>query len=160
MLDGHLNKCKDCTKKDVSDRESRLRQNPDWVEKERERGRSKYHRLNYVNNSVDPGKKKKYARKYYARFPEKRASRNKVSHLRTKLNVADGVEMHHWSYRKEHVKDVILLPAEDHHIAHRYLVYDKEEKMYRTKDGVLLDTNLGHWNYIKSVIEVEKLATA
>ena len=39
MSDGHLNICISCTKKRISEREKKLRENPEWVEKEKERGR-------------------------------------------------------------------------------------------------------------------------
>ena len=39
MGDGHLNKCKTCCKKQADEREKRLRNNPEWVEKEKERAR-------------------------------------------------------------------------------------------------------------------------
>ena len=45
MSDGHLNICISCTKKRISEREKKLRENPEWVEKEKERGREKNHRL-------------------------------------------------------------------------------------------------------------------
>lgn len=46
MLDGHLNKCKECTKHDVSVRANYLQAtNPAWVQAERDRGREKYRRL-------------------------------------------------------------------------------------------------------------------
>lgn len=41
MGDGHLNKCKNCTKKDVSKRVKKLSKNPKWVAQERERCRIK-----------------------------------------------------------------------------------------------------------------------
>ncbi len=47
MSDGRLNKCKACTKADTKHRYNLLRKDDDWVNKERERGREKYKRLNY-----------------------------------------------------------------------------------------------------------------
>ena len=41
MEDGHLNKCKNCTKKDTKEREKILRSNPEWVEKEKKRNKEK-----------------------------------------------------------------------------------------------------------------------
>ena len=41
MADGHLGKCKSCTKTDVSNRIDAAKRNPEWVAKERERCRHK-----------------------------------------------------------------------------------------------------------------------
>lgn len=53
MGDGHLNKCKDCTKTDVSRDYDRNIQNPEWVEKERARVREKYRGLGYANKTSE-----------------------------------------------------------------------------------------------------------
>ena len=65
MLDGHLNKCKECTKNDASQREKKLREtNQEWVNKERKRGRDKYHRLGYKSKKTSPEIKKRSIENY------------------------------------------------------------------------------------------------
>ncbi len=56
----------------------------------------------------------------------------------------EGYHLHHWSYKPEHQLDVIELTSEHHYIVHRHTIYDQEQMMYRTKDGVLLDSKESH----------------
>ena len=114
MADKHLNKCKDCTRKDVSIRETNLKQDEGWVERERERHRNKYHRLNY-REKHKPSKeyKKVIIDTYSVKYPEKIASKS----LSGKIKAPKGMGKHHWSYRYEHAKDVIFLPTKDHYTA-------------------------------------------
>lgn len=146
MSDGHLNKCKDCTKKDVSTREKKLRETPEYIEKERERGREKYHRLNYKGqNYPAPEKRREAMKRYKDKFPEKFKTKSKMNGMKAKIK---GNHLHHWSYRPEHTKDVIELTIKEHNAIHRYIIYDQERMMYRTMDGILLDNNSSHLNYI------------
>lgn len=61
------------------------------------------------------------------------------------------MQKHHWSYNKEHAKDVIFLSKADHYKAHRFIIYDQERMMYRRCDTLeLLDTKESHLEFIKS----------
>lgn len=136
MGDGHLNKCKECTKRDSNQNEKRLRQNTEWVENERARGREKYKRLGYL----------KYTKKSELLYPEK-----KIAHTRSQHMVKHGLEIHHWSYNHEHYKDVIYLTTSQHRKIHRYIIYDQERMMFRRNDTLeLLDTKETHLEFIKS----------
>ena len=136
MGDGYLNKCKECAKKDVREREAELRKDPAWVWKERERGRNKFKRL--YRKSLKPYKQMTRCNNSYAdRYPEKYLAKNSSARLKPPRN---GLVKHHWSYNKTHWKDVVWLTAEEHYFIHRYLVYDQERMMYRTINGVLLDS--------------------
>lgn len=105
MGDGHLGKCKECTKKDVrkhrEDNQERVRLY------DRTRSKAKHRRdANAKRNS-----------KYKERFPEKYNANRKVNNaIRDgRLDRPDYCEMcghpciphgHHWSYKEEHWLDV------------------------------------------------------
>lgn len=140
MADGHLNKCKDCTKKDVSGVYKSNSQSIDFIEKERKRGRGKYKRLYKGKSKAKPGA----AKKWIDRYPEKRKAHNAANRLREQ-----GKETHHWSYLDDHFKDVIFLTKQDHMKAHRFIVYDQERRMYRRFDtNELLDSKEKHTTFI------------
>lgn len=143
--------CKVCTKRRVRAREQLLKQNPEWVLKEKERHRKKYHRL-YNDGRHKPTKEKQLytQRKYRAKYPEKDKAKGIIHHLKMKPKIT-GNELHHWSYNKEHYKDVIELSKGDHSKLHRFMVYDQERMMYRTLDGILLDTKERHLEYFESI---------
>lgn len=145
MADGHLNKCKSCTKSDVKKRSDDLSSNPEWIESERKRGREKYYRLGY-KSQVRPDVQKRYAAKY----PEKKKARSAAQHMKPSIK---GNHLHHWSYNEEHHKDVIEITPKQHAKAHRFIVYDQERMMYRRFDNnILLDTREAHENFIQYCI--------
>lgn len=149
MGDGYLGKCKDCTKRDSKARELVLRKDPDFVMRERARGREKHKRLGYGNKyKPSPKRKREAIERYKARYPEKLI----VKSLCGKMKVRKGFNNHHWSYNAEHAKDVIELSIKNHNKLHRYLVYDQERKMYRRIDNMmLLDTKKSHIAYFESI---------
>ena len=148
--DGHLNKCKDCTKKDVDKRDKELRKNPEYIEKEKQRAREKYYRLEYRGKNK-PTYEQSRARqlKYREMYPEKYKAKSKTSKMKAKIK---GNHLHHWSYNEEHFKDVIELSVAGHNQVHRFTIYDQERKMYRVaSDGLLLDTRLKCVNYYEAL---------
>ena len=147
MADGHLNKCKDCNKKDVNDNYLNNLNKPGYLESERKRGRKKYHRLYKGVYKTKQSIRNKWENKY----PEK-ANAHSMSH-NIKKEFKDA-EKHHWSYNQEHYKDVIQLYKKDHMKAHRFIIYDQSRFMYRRFDtNELLDTKEKHMEFILNCIE-------
>ena len=146
MGDGHLNKCKVCTKNDVKQKYIENSTDHLFLEKERKRGRQKYHRLYVGNGKVN----KKSLMNYVNKYPEKKKALSLSGKLKKPF---EGAEKHHWSYNLEHAKDVIWLTKKQHMKAHRFIIYDPERFMYRRYDNnVLLDTKEAHELFINDCI--------
>ena len=136
MKDGHLNKCKECTKKDVSIRIEEKKNDPVWCEAERERSKEKYYRLNYRERQFELSKLSPY-----------KISRYKQIHRNKKLSKDQNA--HHWNYNI--MEDVIVLDKSTHRFIHRFLRLDKDTLCFKTIDGELLDTKIRHLNYIQNL---------
>jgi hypothetical protein len=149
MSDGHLNKCKCCTKKDVKEKLDLLTSTPKGLEKERKRHREKYHRLNYLEkHKPSPEKKKEIMDKYRFKYPEKVRAKNVSQRVKKSI----GNELHHWNYNIEFAKDVIELSKSDHAKIHRFIKYDQKTFMYKDLNGILLDTKEKHLELINKVL--------
>lgn len=136
MADGHLGKCKICTKGDVNQREKELRKNPEWCEKERLRSIEKYNRLNYRERQYELNKAKPYKNTQY-----------KNQHRDAKLT--EGFVIHHWNYNL--LADKLILRRRFHRYLHRYLILDETTLCFKTIDGRLLSTKKQHINYALSI---------
>ncbi len=115
--------------------------NPEWVKKEYERIRK--------SRKIFGAKA---AKKYLERYPEKYVAQKRTQHMRPGIR---GNHLHHWSYMEMHTRDVIELSPADHYEAHRHIIYDKKEMMYRTRSGTLLDSKKAHIEYINTAIEMK-----
>ena len=138
--DGHYSRCKECAKRDAKLRTIEKRKDPNWVESERVRTRDKYHRLNY---------KVKYSATESQRCP----FRVKARSLSQNIPCPDGHEKHHWSYNEDDAKDVIILGRSQHSLLHARMRFDKDSLMYRSNDGVLLNSRAKHLAFIDSVFK-------
>ena len=134
--DGHLGKCKKCSKQDSQNTYYRKIVNPVWAESERIRNREKAKRLGKTWKQPNAEQERIWQLNYREKYPEKIKAKNGAQYI----NHTTGYHNHHWSYLKEHYKDVIELSASNHAKIHRYIKYDQERMMYRKLDGVLIDS--------------------
>ena len=138
MADGHLNKCKICTRKDSRSNYDEKSKDEDWFLKERERTRLKYHRLNYKDKVKDQ----------LTKYPWKKSSEYKNLRKKHYPFLDKNIELHHWNYFK--IKDVILLDRRTHSKLHSLLEIDVEKRIFFVKDtGEYLDTRIKHEKFIK-----------
>lgn len=125
MADGHLNKCKECTKMEAKDRYNTLSLDERWMQKERERSREKFKRLGYNGafrqiRSVCP------------------LEANISRRLRVRGYDTKGKEAHHWNYNFPY--SIFLLTRKAHRCIHRYIEVGYSDKYCYTLDGVKIDT--------------------
>ena len=132
MADGFLNKCKQCTKKDVHSNYKINLTKEGFLESERKRGRDKYRRLGY---------KDIYKRAHIENSNTKRFLKNKGIELIDK-------EIHHWNYNCKN--DVFIVSKSIHKLIHKLLIFDEMSLCFKHED-VLLDTKEKHLLYIKTL---------
>ncbi len=138
MRDGHLNKCKECTKKDVKLIYKIHSSDESWMDKERKRGRDKFRRLGYRN-----------------RFKKTSSLCLGYGNISKKLRVlgynTKNKEAHHWNYNKP--LSVLLLSRRAHKRLHLHLKVNDEDKYCYTEHGERLDTEEKAIKYFRAVLE-------
>lgn len=132
MADGYLNKCKSCTKKDNHLKREKNMENPILKEKERLRGKAKYHKLK--NNG--------YVKKVYEYQCNKSLSR------KFKRFAPEGYVIHHWNYNMPN--SIFFVSTLIHTKIHKRI---KINSNYIFEcNGYLLDTKEKHNNFINELI--------
>jgi hypothetical protein len=137
MSDGHLNKCKSCAKKDVGSNYEIKSKDFEWIEKERNRCREKYKRLNYKEKS-------KFIES--ANRPYRLSASYK--NLNKRLKIKKGHQCHHWSYSTNNLKDVFIVSPKVHRNIHKYINYNEENLCFESEDKYILDTREKHFYYL------------
>ena len=137
MPDGRVNKCKECNKKDTRDNYQVKSKDVSFIEKERERSKEKYYRLNYKEKQKiwDSEKTWKNSPKYKG-LRRKFKSVPKTHHL------------HHWNYNDDFLEDVIIVERFNHRRAHNLINLDLKNKIYIGLNGEVLDTKEKHILYL------------
>lgn len=130
--------CKECSREQNRKIYDERMKDPEYVERERERQRDKWHRL-YA------GKKSDVMLQKQRLYPSLRSGRRA-----TKSALPAGVELHHWNYNLP--KSLIVLPLGIHHRLHAIIKLNLQEGIYYY-DGRPLDTIEKHMAVVKSVCE-------
>lgn len=135
MADGHLGKCKTCTKKDTAEREAKLSKVPEWKEKELARHRAKSAKARSEGRFPNADAIKKGQEKWQAANKHKTKAQNAVNNaLRDKRLTRQPCEVcgelrvhgHHDDYSKP--LDVKWLCVKHH--AERHVELNRLNRKY------------------------------
>ena len=152
--DGLTGDCKDCRKERSRERERFLRDSdPDFAENERIRARDKYKRL-YVGKIRNPKATKRASKAYAEKYPEKKEAHRILAQAKKskRITIDEGFEAHHFSYNLKDALRFFVLSKTQHRRIHQFLKYDDELFLFRTDNGILLDSIEEHRSYIVGIL--------
>lgn len=132
MADGHLGKCKICTRNDTKKDYEIKSLNPEFIESERIRTRERNKRLGYGKKNKD---------KYFYQTAE-------YKNLNRQNNVPKGFEIHHWNYKL--LNNFFILKRNQHKKAHTFIKRNTNEFVFMNDLGEFLDTREKHFLYLVS----------
>lgn len=138
--DGHKSKCIDCVKEEEHERYKAKSEDQEWLNKERERGREKYHRLNYKHSPSNNKTRKVNP-----------LESTTAAALKRRGYDTNDKEAHHWNYNQP--KSVFLLSRKTHHRIHQYITVNYDDGFCYTKNGERLDTIEKATEFFKTVLD-------
>lgn len=136
MHDGYFNQCKACKRVYAVAKNRGNSMNPEWVLRERERTRDKFHRLGYNSRS---------------RSDKNKSNKSILLNLSRDYPLSEGFEYHHWNYLYPY--DVFVLSRSEHKRVHSGLKFNETLQIFELKsDGRALSSIKLHLDYIESIL--------
>lgn len=142
--------CKKCLSDDGKKYIEKKKLELGWVEKQRIRSSEKYYRIPQKKKTSE--QRKQSTKNLNTKFPEKVIARGIFRNIARRFVKSDKLnQLHHWSYLSENAKQFFEISKSAHGFLHRHLIYDTVLFCYKTKKGILLNTDTKHEDFINEL---------